>query len=134
MSDNRVFENKVHLLRATGKPIPFRTVKDWDDPDSPTETVDLRTEHVLGVLVNAMELTGNQEAIDVGRLSDQVREGRGKDVIVLDTGTHQLVKAKAEPVIIRLWRDSGVAILEFLKEGFQKDTQPATGPGKESKD
>ncbi len=122
--DKRRFENKVHRDRHTDKPITLETNTDWDNPDSPVVTMDLKTEHILGLLVNAMELTGNQEAIDNGRLADQVREGRGKDYIELDTGTHQLVKTKAEPVVIRFWRANGPAILEFLKEGFEKAHQP----------
>ena len=122
--DKRKFENKVFTYRATGKPIILTTNKDFDDPESPTEKVELKTEHVLGVLCGSMVLAGNQEAIDCGRLSDQLREGRGTEFIELDTGTHQLIKAKAEPVIIGFWRMEGPAILEFLKEGFEKAHQP----------
>ena len=67
--DKRKFENKVFMKREGDKPIRLQTNVDFDDPESPTHTVDLKLEHVLGILFNTMDLGGqNQPAIDCGRL------------------------------------------------------------------
>lgn len=124
MGEKRRFENKVHL-DVLGKPLRVKINKDQDDPESPTVDVDVRTEHVLGMIIGMCDMRTRQAGIDAGRTMEAVREGRGKDFIELDIGMHTFIKEVMEAPVMTVWRLAGVAILEFIKEGYEKAHQPA---------
>ncbi len=117
------FANKVHLNRD-GQPLKIDWPKERGNPLAGTDTIDTKTEHIFHLVVNNAPMNKVNDTIQGGRLYDALQEGKDKPFIELEDGVHDWVKAIAETVCPPIFRINTEAILDFIKEGFEKAHQP----------
>ena len=119
------FTNRVHN-DVDGKPLRIEWDKEDGVPESGTEVIDVRTEHIFRLILKLAKMDNMQDSINGMHLHEALRDASTRGYIDIDIPLYVWLKAKAEAVVVKLWRINAVAIMDFLIDGYEKGDADAS--------